>query len=256
MGVRTGTVAAAGGSGRLAGLHPAVRVGAAPLILATALLLPAAALPAWLLLLAAALRAAGVRAGDLAAALRPWAPIVALILAVHALTTVEAAPLGRPSVAGLLRGLTATGRLAALAAAVSLLARATPLPDLVAGLAWWDPRRRTDAAARLGVTLAVAAGTGGRAVAEGRRLDAVVRLRRGGAAARGPLRRVRRRLLDAAHLVVPLVESLLRRGEALTLALQGRVPAPRRPGPPPRAQLAGLALWAAALVVLGLGAWR
>jgi energy-coupling factor transporter transmembrane protein EcfT len=97
----------------------------------------------------------------------------------------------------------------------------------------------------------VALGTVPGVLAEGRRITAVVRLRRGGTVAGRGLRARWQGGLDRAHLVIPLLEGLFRRADGLTLALQNRRPgpAPAR-GHPPAWQLLALVAWCGALVLL------
>lgn len=241
----------------LARLHPASKLAGLLLGLVSCYLLPAWSLPLVLLAISLALARRGLNRPWLAQAVKPWLPVVLLVLAVHTLTTVEAAPLGTPSWAGLVRGLVTLGRLVASAGLLVLFLRTTPLAALVAGLAWWlRPARRWGLDAEgLSLTLAVALGTVPGVVAEGRRIEAVVRLRRGGAegAGRGP-RRWWRRLLDRGSLVVPLLESMFRRVEGLTLALRGRLPHQGHDlCRPPFGHLLGLLIWTGLLVLL---VWR
>jgi energy-coupling factor transporter transmembrane protein EcfT len=101
--------------------------------------------------------------------------------------------------------------------------------------------------------LAVALGAVPGVLAEGRRIEAVTRLRRGNAAReRGP-RRWWRRAVDRSHLAVPLLEGLFRRADGLSLALLDRRPRPAATWRPlPASQLLGLAAWGAGLLLLAL----
>lgn len=275
--------------------HPAARGAALPLLIATCLVVPAWAVPPLLLLLAAGLARSGLGWRRQLGALWPWWPLAALALGVHTVTAVSAAPLGHPSVTGLLRGLTALGRVAAMMAGLALLGRMFSLADLVAALAWWGRavlRRRVDPG-RLGLVLAVALGTIPTALAEGRRIQTALAMRRAGAvpgsaaadAADGTLadraladgtlagamaagaiaapppapRRRRaprwwRAALDRASIVVPLLEGLFRRAESLSLALRWRLPQPQALGPVPWPQALGLGLWLA-LLIYGVVRW-
>lgn len=164
-------------------LHPATRAAALPLLVATCLAAPAWAVPPLLLLLAAGLARSGLGWRRQFGALWPWWPLALLALGVHTVTAVSAAPLGHPSTTGLLRGLVALGRVAAMVAGLGLLGRLFSLADLVAALAWWGQavlRRRVDPG-RLGLVLAVALGTIPTALAEGRRIQTALAMRRAGA---------------------------------------------------------------------------
>ena len=84
--------------------HPATRLGAGALAVASALLLPGVGVAALLALQAVLLGRAGLRWSRLPRLLRPWLGLVALVLLVHTVTAADAAPLGRPSWVGLGRG--------------------------------------------------------------------------------------------------------------------------------------------------------
>jgi energy-coupling factor transporter transmembrane protein EcfT len=233
--------------------HPAALLGAGALTVASALFLPAAGLAALLAVEAVLLGRAGLQWARLPRLLQPWLGLAALLLLVHALTAADAAPLGRPSWVGLGRGAVALLRIAAMGAAVALLRRALPLPDLIAGIGFWvRPLRPLGVdAAQLGLVLAVAFGAAPRVLDEGRRAEAALRLRRSGTAGEPSSRRGRRRWRDRAAVVVPALESLLRRAETMPLALAGRVPSsvgPTRPLPWP--QGAALLAWVALLAVV------
>ncbi len=235
--------------------HPAALLAAGVLAIGSALLLPPPGLAALLAAQAALLGLAGLRWRRLPRLLQPWLGLAALVLLVHAVTAADAAPLGRPSWVGLGRGGLALLRIASMAAAIALLRRALPLPDLIAGLGVWvRPLRPLGVdAAQLGLVLAVAFGAVPRVLDEGRRAEAALRLRRSGTAGAPASRRGRRRWRDRAVVVVPALESLLRRAETMPLALAGRVPSsagPARPLP----WLQGLALlaWTALLLVVAL----
>ncbi len=242
----------------LARLHPATRLGALPLALVTCLAAPPWLLPPLLLLVGAALRRGGLPWRAQGRALLPWWPVALLVVAIHALTTVSAAPLGHLSRAGVARGVTAVGRVIASLLCLRLFARTLALGDLVAALAWWGVGRFGGRAAvtRLGVVLAVAAGAAPAVLTEGRRVSAALRLRRGREADGGPARRWWRRAVETTRLPLPLLEGLFRRAEALTLSLRGRLPHPEHLGPPPRRQLVALAVWLVALAALAIWRWR
>ncbi len=224
-----------------AGVHPAARLAAGILLVATVLVAPARGLPIVLVVEGIALARAGYLWRHLGTALRPWLWLIALVLLVHILTTLDAAPLGHPSWTGFLRGVVTLTRLAGMAVAVALVRRLVPLPELASALAWWLRPLRCDVS-HVALVLAVALGTAGRVLDDGRRVRAALRLRRGGA--RGPAWR------DAMAAAVPALESLLRRAETLPLALHGRVVRPVRATPLPWWQGAGLVVWLAALVVV------
>jgi energy-coupling factor transporter transmembrane protein EcfT len=285
-----GAVAAPARDWWLGRLHPATRGAALPLLVATCLAAPAWALPPLLLLLAVGLARSGLGWRRQLGALWPWWPLALLALGVHTVTAVSAAPLGHPSVTGLLRGLAALGRVAAMVAGLGLLGRMFSLADLVSALAWWGQAvlRRSVDPGRLGLVLAVALGTIPTALAEGRRIQTALAMRRAGAVPVGaaadaaggalgdgalagataagataalpaPARRRRaprwwRAALDRASIVVPLLEGLFRRAESLSLALRYRLPRPRPLGPVPWAQALGLGLWLA-LLIYGVIRW-
>jgi energy-coupling factor transporter transmembrane protein EcfT len=237
----------------LSSLHPAAALGGLVLGIAGAMSLPVAAVALNLALLGAGLGWTGLGPGRQVAALRPWLPIALLVILVHTLTTVEAAPLGRPSWAGLVAGLVALARVGCSVAWLALYLRVVSLDDLVTGLGWWlRPLARLGVpVSDLGLLLAVALGTAPVVLGEGRRIRAVLRLRRsaGGPDGIGRWTRWRRDLLDRARIVVPLLEALARRGEALSLTLRRRRPENLPAGPLPVAAGLALAVWAAALVL-------
>jgi energy-coupling factor transporter transmembrane protein EcfT len=232
-------------------VHPGVRLGGTGLAVATAYLLPPWLVLPWAAGVALLVAAAGLGPARQAAALVRWWPVVLLVLVVHTLTHTAAAPLGRPSWPGVAAGAVALLRIAASAGALAVLVRTTNLDDLVAGLSWWTrPLRRLGFPDQdLGLVLAVALGTAPALLGEARRVAAVGELRRhgpGGAPRRGLLARVR----DRAAVVVPLLEALGRRAEALTLSLRRRRPRGTTGPRPSSGQAAILVLWAAALVAL------
>ena len=112
----------------------------------------------------------------------------------------------------------------------------------------------------LGLVLAVALGTIPGVMAEGRRTEAVVRMRRSaGRPGRVPLAA---RMGDRIRVVVPLVETLVRRADHLTLALRSRAPdgAATVAGPPVVQLLFLLAalvalLWWGRIAPLAPGNW-
>ncbi len=245
----------------LSALHPAIRLGAAILALLTCLGASPWGLAAMALFLMAALTWTGMGPRRQLAVLKPWAPVALLVIVVHTFTTTQAAPLGHPSVAGFLAGGKALLRVACSVGCLGLYLRVSPLDDLVLGVSWWlRPVRRlglrTD---DLGLMLAVAMGTAPVVLGEGRRIEAVVTMRRSVPAGRevrtGPSRVANflHGLVDRARVVVPLLETLARRAEALTLSLRHRRPDPLTAGRVPILQMAFLAVWAAGLIMLKVG---
>lgn len=210
--------------------HPATRLAALMLGLISGMLAGPFGLGGLVLGLVVALAWTGLGWRQQLAALRPWLPVAVVVLTVHALTTVSAAPLGRLSQAGLLAGCRALARVGVSVGMLGLYLRVASLDDMIAGTGWWlRPWRRLGVpVADLGLMLAVALGTAPVVVAEGRRIEMAVRMRRAAGQAtaeRTRWRRWRDRLEDKARLVVPLLESLGRRAEALSLSLRRRRPA-------------------------------
>jgi energy-coupling factor transporter transmembrane protein EcfT len=240
-----------GGGGR--GVHPAVRVAGILLAVVTAFLVPAAAVPFLALAAAAAVAAVGIPLRTQLGLLAGWWPLAVLVLVVHTLTTTSAAPLGQPSWVGLLAGGVALLRVGASAGYLAVLLRTTNLDELVAGVRWWwTPWRRLGARDEdLALALAVALGTAPALLGEARRVEAVRQVRRGGGAdaRRGLLRRAR----DRAEVVVPLLEALGRRAEALSLSLRRRRPTGLCLARPPAGQVALLVAWVAVLAALAVG---
>jgi energy-coupling factor transporter transmembrane protein EcfT len=238
----------------LSGLHPAVRLAAAILALLTCLGSSPLGLVVMAMCLMAALNWTGMGPLRQLAALKPWAPVALLVIAVHTLTTTQAAPLGHPSLAGFLAGGNALLRVACSVGCLGLYLRISPFDDLVMGVNWWlRPARRlglrTD---DLGLMLAVAMGTAPVVLGEGRRIEAVVTMRRSlprGHEIRTGSGRVAA-LVDRARVIVPLLETLARRAEALTLSLRHRRPDPLTATKVPILQMALLVIWTAGLIML------
>jgi len=235
--------------------HPATRLAGLMLGLATVMAAGPSALAALLVLVVSALAWTGLGLKRQLAAQRPWLPVVALVLVVHTFTTVAAAPLGHPSLVGALTGLQALARVAVSVALLGLYLRIASLDDLIVGTGWWlAPLRRVGVPVEdLGLMLAVALGTAPVVLGEGRRIEMVVRLRRSGT--EGPqagslVKRWFGRIVDRARLVVPLLENLGRRADALSLSLRRRRPSAAAGARHlPAAELVGLAVW------LGLLMW-
>ena len=193
--------------------------------------------------------------GQPAGGSEPWAPVAVLVIAVHTLTTT----VGRAP--GTSFGGRCPGRRArpccgwpARSACLGLFLRVSPLDDLVAGreLVAAPLARlglRTD---DLGLMLAVALGTAPVVLGEGRRIEAVITMRQRfppGSAPRRPAPLVWRHFfagsVDRAPVVVPLLESLARRAEALTLSLRTAGRTAGRRAAYPVGQMSVLVVWAA-----------
>jgi len=234
--------------------HPATRLAGLVLALATGMAAGPALLAAMLVLVVAALAWTGLGVARQLGAQRPWLPVVALVVVVHTFTTVAAAPLGHPSLAGVLAGVQALGRVAVSVALLGLYLRVASLDDLIVGTGWWlSPLRRVGVPVEdLGLMLAVALGTAPVVLGEGRRIEMVVRLRRAGTtggAAGSLFSRWLGRITDQARLVVPLLESLGRRADALSLSLRRRRPsADAGAGYLPAAEAVVLTVWLGLLV--------
>lgn len=231
----------------LGALHPASRLGAGVLAVLTALLAPPLLLIPLVVVIAWLLRRSGLRGAGLLGWLQTWWPVALLVVAIHTLTTTEAAPLGQPSLTGVLRGGLALARLGVMLGSMAVLSRVLPLPDLVVAMGWWlRPLRPVGVNTRhLGVTLAVALGTAPRTQAEAGRILACLRLRTADGRPRRGLR-----LRERLRVVPPLMEGLARRGETLPLALAGRLPSVEAPLPRlPRLQGLVLLAWIALLVL-------
>ena len=241
-----------------AALHPATRLAWLALVVTASLLGPWPVAAAITALMTALLVRSGLGLRSQARLLRPWLPMALLALIVHTLTTTAAAPLGHPSWAGVLAGLRALLRLAAGLAALATYQRSGSLDDVVAGLGWWlRPLGRAGLAVDdLALAVAVACGTVPQVLGEGRRLQAVTRMRRAAPPVAGSIRRPRRRpwdgLLDRASLVVPLLETLARRAETMEVALRGRRPTGPAVGRPRGREWAQLGTAVAAAVALVL----
>lgn len=244
-------------------VHPAVRWAGAMLGLASCLLAGAIMLGVLALALAWWLDRTGLGLRGQMAALRPWLWACVLVLLLHTFTATWAAPLWHPSWGGLFAGVKALARVACSIGWLGLYLRTSSLDDLVLGVRWW---LRPLAGAglpveNLGLVLAVALGTAPGVLSEGRRIETVVRLRRSGprtgtAAPRRPggLRRAFSSAVDRAHVVIPLLETMVRRAEALSLSLRTRRPAGSAgAGRLPALQMAVLVLWFLGLVWVGFG---
>lgn len=247
---------------RLPDVHPVLKLGTLALGVASCLAAPFPLLAVLAALVLLGLARSGLPFGGQLRALRPWLPMAVFILAVHVLTTTAAAPLGHPSWAGAQAGLTALLRVAASVGCLALYGRAASLDEIVAAVRWWlQPAERLGFPGEdLGLVLAVALGTAPLVAGEGRRIETAVRLRRSGPVV-GPgtgrfgrsVRRWWTRQLDRARVAVPLVETLARRAETLSLSLRSRRPVSggTRWGPPPWPGLVLLLAWLVLLIWLG-----
>ena len=209
--------------------HPATRLAALLLGLVSGMMAQPVALAVMLVLVTSGLVWTGLGLGRQLAAQKPWLPVAALVLGIHTLTTVAAAPLGHPSWLGLAAGVQALARVGLSVGLLGLYLRVASLDDLIAGTGWWlAPLQRVGVpVGDLGLMLAVALGTAPVVLGEGRRIEMVVRLRRASGAGTGPWwGRWPRRIVDRAQVVVPLLETLGRRAEALSLSLRRRRPEP------------------------------
>ena len=244
-------------------LHPVVRLGGLGLGLASSMLAGPLALGVMAAALVWFLERTGLGLSRQLAVLRPWAWAGALVLLIHTFTSTWAAPLWHPSAGGMLAGVEALARVACSIGWLGLYLRTSSLDDLVLGVCWWlRPLTRIGLPTEnLGLVLAVALGTAPGVLGEGRRKETVVRLRRtgpggaaGAAGSRNPLRRLLFSLVDRARVVIPLLETLARRAETLSLSLRTRRPVePEGVQGPPVGQLAVLALWLIGVVWFGAG---
>lgn len=217
----------------------------------TSMMVPPSGLAFLNLVLLATLAWTGMTAAGFWNSMRPWIPVAAIVLMVHVFTTTASAALGHPSWGGLWAGVLALARIAASLGFLALFARLKSMDDLVHAVRWWlRPLEILGLpTGQLALILAVALGTVPGVMAEGRRVEAVLRMRR---AQPGQSRGTHwRRLLDRMVVVVPLAESLLRRAEVLSLSLRTRQP---DQGPvlmgPPWWQLLFLILWLVFLILL------
>lgn len=229
--------------------HPAVRLLVTLLLVVTVMAVPPVGLVAVGGLVLLGLQAGGLRWRRLPAVLAPWWPVALLVLGVHTLTATDAAPLWRPSLVGLGRGLVLLARLGVMMAAMGVAMRSLSVRDLTVAARWiLRPLRVLGLDTRhLGLTLAVALGTAPRTQAEASRLQMCLRLRQPAGRRRTPWRRFQ----ESLQVVPPLMDGLARRAETLPLMLAHRIPAQAEPVPrPPWWQLAPLVIWCAALIWL------
>jgi energy-coupling factor transporter transmembrane protein EcfT len=244
-------------------LHPVVRFAGLVLGMASSMVAGGVFSGFLALLLVWWLDRTGLKPRHQLSVLRPWLWAAVLILLVHTFTSTWAAPLWHPSWGGFLAGGKALLRVACSIGWLGLYLRTSSLDDLVQGVRWWlRPLASVGLPVEnLGLVLAVALGTAPGVLSEGRRIETVVRLRRTGPGSGGDtglrgnlFRRSVTAVVDRARVVIPLMETLVRRAEALSLSLRTRRPiAPRSDADPPAAQLMFLAVWLFGIVWYGLG---
>jgi energy-coupling factor transporter transmembrane protein EcfT len=236
---------------RLDRLDPATLLAMVVLGIISSLVASDLVLVAMVLVLFLALVLTGLGFSDLSRAFVPWVPMILFILTLHVFTTTAAAPLGHPSWGGLGAGIRALAKVGTSLGWLALFARLKSLDDLVRGVRWWlRPLEIVGfPSGQSALVLAVALGTVPAVMSEGRRVEAVLRMRRASSSGKKVSRW--RRFMDRVVVVVPLTESLLRRAEAFSLSLRTRQPATALAVPrPPLWQLAVLALWLGLLVSL------
>ncbi len=190
-------------------------------------------------------------------AIRPWLPVAGVVLMVHVLTTTASAPLGHPSWGGLEAGILALARIAASFGFLAIFSRLKSLDDLVRAVRWWlGPLDKLGLPiGHLALVLAVALGTVPGVMNEGRRVDAVLRMRRAQRGKKAVSRWLKWK--DKLVVVVPLAESLLRRADVLSLSLRTRQPTQEGVSGPSGWQLAFLGVWTvfwAQMIWLGVSA--
>jgi len=196
-------------------VHSAIRLGGLILALATVMLLTPLALPVAMVVLGLALRWTGMFASEQGQLIKPWWPMAAIVLVVHTVTGCLAA--GQLVAAGVISGL------------LSFFLRVTSLEDTIDAVHFWlKPLHVFGVKPRnLGLVLAVALGTAPVVMEEGKRIRAVVRMRQAEVASPGlktVMSRWWRSLLEWGHVVLPVMESLGRRADNLTLSLATRMP--------------------------------
>lgn len=219
----------------LADLHCAIRLGGLCLALATVMVLNQLAIPVAIALLGFALRWTGMVAVEQLRLLKPWWPMATIVLAVH--TTTGSLAAGHLVIGGFYSGLTTLGRIILCLGLFSLFLRVTSLEDTINAVHFWfRPLRFIGVQTQhLGLVLAVALGTAPVVLEEGHRIRAVVRMRRAQAnpADRPSLFvRLKNNMLEWGHIVLPIMESLGRRADTLSLSLATRMPADSAPGDP------------------------
>ncbi|MFT5233586.1 MAG: energy-coupling factor transporter transmembrane protein EcfT [Candidatus Krumholzibacteriia bacterium] len=210
--------------------HAATRLAALILGLVTSMIANSAILLALLVVVTLGLTKTGLGLKRQLASARPWWPMIGLMLTMHVFTTVSGAPLGHPSWLGLSAGLHALARVVVSVGLLGFYLRIATLDELIAGTGWWlEPLRRLGVpVADFGLMLAVAMGTAPAVLSEGRRIEMVRRLRRAGPEGQSRSSKMKQwieNLIDRAQLVVPLLETMARRAEAMNLSLRRRRPA-------------------------------
>ncbi len=256
----------------MARIHPVIRLGALALGLASSLLAAPVFLVAIAIALVFMLSRTGLGPGAQLATLKPWWGASILVLLIHTFTSTWAAPLWHPSVPGLLAGVVALVRVACSIGWLGLYLRVSSLDDVVLGTRWWLlPLARLGLPIEnLGLVLAVALGTAPGVLGQGRRIETVVRLRRtchtrfGDTGSSGfSFRKQLDSLVDRSRVIIPLLETLVRRAEALSLSLRMRQPVQETGSTggvdgPPGAQFMVLVLWLLVLVwwvIADSGVW-
>jgi len=155
--------------------HAATRLASLILGLVTGMIASPLVLGVMLVLVVMGLVWTGLSVKQQLISARSWWPVVALMLAIHTLTTVAAAPLGHPSWQGFVTGLQALIRVAVSVGCLGLYLRIASLDELIVGTGWWlEPLRRLGVpVADFGLMLAVAMGTAPSVLSEGRRIETV-----------------------------------------------------------------------------------
>ncbi len=248
-------------------VHGAIRLAVLFLGLATLMTLPSLVLPVAVLAMGVALRWTNMTASQQLHLIKPWWPMALIVLTVHAITGCFNA--GQLVSDGLVSGLVTLGRILLCLGLLSFFLRVTSLDETVAAVHFWcKPLRVVGVQTHhLGLVLAVALGTAPVVQEEGRRIQTVVRMRRSLEKPIGARSRIVRwwsSLQEWGHLVLPIMESLGRRADTLSLSLSSRMPAEPSegqisPGPGP-GSLVVVALWFLGLlwftvfpVIRGLG---
>lgn len=209
---------------RLSGLDAAPLLALVLLLVVCSLLVSGWMLAVLLLLVVGLLTRTGLGLRAQLAGIRPWLPLALVVVLIHAVSTTGAAPLGHFSWAGVLAGLLALVRIGTSLAWMALFSRLKSLDEIVRAVCWWlRPLQKLGVdTGQLALVLAVALGTVPKVMNEGRRVEAVLRMRRSWHT--GPKVGRWRRFTDRAAVVVPLVENLKRRADVLTLSLASRQP--------------------------------
>lgn len=212
----------------MARVHSAIRLGGLLLALATVMALTKFALPLAIIFLGIVLRWTGMGVSQQIQMIKPWWPMAVIILGVHSVTGCMSA--GQLVVDGVVSGLVTLCRIMLCLGLLSLFLRVTSLDETIAAVHFWfKPLQIFGVQTRhLGLVLAVALGTAPVVLEEGKRIRAVVRMRRAvvnSTGFGGRVSRWRDSLLEWGHIVLPMMESLGRRADTLSLSLASRMPA-------------------------------